>query len=91
MTTPTIIETALASENRRLRQALKAAEDKALRFDLYQAGIERAEHDAVELIELRTKVARYEKRMSRYRDTIVQLNKALIEETDHNRKLVTEK
>lgn len=84
MTTPTPIETALASENRRLRQALKVAEDKALRFDLYQAGVEQAERDAVELVELRAKVDRYQKRMERYRQAIRQLNEALEEEIRRN-------
>jgi len=84
MTTPTPIETALASENRRLRQALKVAEDKALRFDLYQAGVEQAERDAVELVELRAKIDRYQKRMERYRQAIRQLNEALEEEIRRN-------
>lgn len=85
MTMPTNTETALASENRRLRQALKVAEEKALRFDLDQAGIERRERDAVELVELRAKVERLKKREERARNAITKLNEALANEILRNR------
>lgn len=84
MTMPTNTETALASENRRLRQALKIAEDKALRFDLDQAGIERRERDAVELVELRAKVERLKKREERARNAIAKLVESIEKSDKHD-------
>ena len=81
MATPTNISVALVGENRRLRKALKDAEDKALRFELDRAGIERRERDAVELVELRAKVVRYGKYIARYRRVITQLIQS-IEKSD---------
>lgn len=57
----------------KLSATSETADEKALRFDLDQAGIENRERDAVELVELRAKVVRYEKRMKRYRNAITQL------------------
>jgi multidrug efflux pump subunit AcrA (membrane-fusion protein) len=57
---------ALIVRQREARKAaeaeLREAQDKAIRFDLDQAGIESRERDAVELVELRAKLAEAEKR-----------------------------
>jgi hypothetical protein len=55
--------------------------EKAIRFDLDRAGIERREAEAAELVELRAKVCRLEVRINRYRNVITQLVRA-IEESD---------
>jgi prophage tail gpP-like protein len=54
------------------RKALAEADDreKAIRFDLDRAGIERREAEAAELVELRAKVARRDKSIERYRRVI---------------------
>jgi len=65
-------------------------EEKALRFDLDQAGIRTRNADAIELVELRSKVARQQRRLARYENVIKKLIKFMVSHDENGMRVYNE-